>query len=188
MSKQQPRQAIVVQIPASQLPQQQTLARGRICGRNSSAMVMRRRFAPQVCSHRHRRQPAVIPGQRGRSRRAMAVNSPRPGARQTNRPTVVYAAAGASSRSIGRLRSRKRQRRRRRRPASPRRSRSYYPVAPYDSLSGSSFGTPAYPYGGGVSRAIRCGRLWGARWCLRAGWRTRLLAGPGTTGNSGNDN
>lgn len=29
----------------------------------------------------------------------------------------------------------------------------YYPVAPYDRPSGSSFGTPAYPYGGGYGGA-----------------------------------
>jgi hypothetical protein len=33
-------------------------------------------------------------------------------------------------------------------PARPAPQPQYYPVAPYDSLSGSSFGTPAYPYGG----------------------------------------
>lgn len=35
-------------------------------------------------------------------------------------------------------------------PAPPPAQR-YYPVAPYDRLSGSSFGTPTYPYGGGYS-------------------------------------
>jgi hypothetical protein len=36
-------------------------------------------------------------------------------------------------------------------PAPP--VQSYYPAAPYDRLSGSSFGTPAYPYGGAYGGA-----------------------------------
>jgi hypothetical protein len=38
-------------------------------------------------------------------------------------------------------------------PAPPPPVQSYYPVAPYDRLSGSSFGTPAYPYGGAYGGA-----------------------------------
>jgi len=146
-SEQQPRQAIVVQIPASQLPQQQSLSPGADLRSQQRGYGYAPQVAPQVVpappppassnpwstrshSQSYGSQQSQTWGQPQRNRSQSYTQVP--GASSQYRPLEEPQAAPAPVPVP--------------RPAPQ--PQTYYPVAPYDSLSGSSFGTQPYPYRG----------------------------------------
>ena len=147
VEKEQPRQAIVVQVPASQLPQQQPV--------DPQADLRSQQhygYAPQVAPQVLQPATPAAPSSNPWSTRTnpQSYGSPQPqhwGQPQRSQPQSYRQRPAASS-----------QYRPLEQPqvAAPApvpvrpapQQQLYYPAAPYDSLSGSSFGRPAYPYGG----------------------------------------
>lgn len=123
-----PRQTIVVQIPASQWPPQQV--------QQPVAPLPVQQPRPPAADGNN---PWAVP-RRPRSNgqhRFRQWGQPRP-----ERPQYVQPSAGSRYRPLEPQQERPARAPVARQPVQP-----YRPVAPYDRLSGSSFGTPAYPYG-----------------------------------------
>ena len=147
VEKEQPRQAIVVQIPASQLPPQQSVD-PRADLRSQQQYGYAPQVAPQVLQPATPAAPSSNPWSTRTSPQSYGSPQPRhwdqpqrsqpqsytqrPAASPQYRPLEQPQVAAPAPVPV--------------RPAPQ--QRLYYPAAPYDSLSGSSFGTPAYPYGG----------------------------------------
>lgn len=148
VKNEQPRQAIVVQVPSSQLaPQQSVDPRADLRSQQQYG------YAPQVAPQVLQPAPPAAPSSNPWSTRTQpGYGSPQPqqwGQPQRRQPQSYTQQPAASSQyrpleqpqvvapapvPV---------------PVRPAPQPQYYPVAPYDSLSGSSFGTPVYPYGGG---------------------------------------
>ncbi len=162
--KEQPRQAIAVQVPATQLPSQPSVVppaglQSQQPGYGYAPQVAPQQYAPQVAPQGYApqvapqvlqpSQPAVPSsnpwstrtqpqsygnyqsqhwGQSQRNRQQSYVQQP--GTSQQYRPLEQPQAAAPAAR-----------------PVAPQ-PQVVYPAAPYDSLSGSSFGNRVYPYGG----------------------------------------
>lgn len=137
----QPRQAIVVQIPTSQLPLQQSVnpPAGLQSPQQGYGYAPPAAPAPPPAASSNpwstRAQPHSYGshqsqqwGQTQQSRPQSYSRLPGSGAqyRPLEQPQTVVPVRPAPQPQV------------------------YYPAAPYDSLTGSSFGTPVYPYGGGA--------------------------------------
>lgn len=138
----QPREAIVVQIPASQLPLQQSVSPP--AGLQTPQQGYR--YAPPAA-------PAAPPvttssnpwSTRARPRSYGSYQSQQWGQTQQSRPQSYsqLPGSGAQYRPIEQPQIVA--------PVRPApQPQMYYPAAPYDSLTGSSFGNRVYPYGGGA--------------------------------------
>lgn len=146
-SEQQPRQAIVVQIPASQLPQQPTLNPGADLRSRRQGYGYAPQVAPQVVPPAPPPAPSTNPWstrQRTHSQSYGSSQGQAWGQPQRNRPQsyTQTPATGSQYRPLDQPQAVAPA------PRPAPRTQTYYPVAPYDSLSGSSFGTQPYPYGG----------------------------------------
>ncbi len=171
VENEQPRQAIVVQIPASQLPPQQSVDPRT----DLRSQQQHYGYAPQVAPQVLQPAPPAAPSSNPWSTRThpQSYGSAQPqhwGQPQRSRPQT-YAQPPAASSQYRPL-EQPQVAAPAPVPVRPAPQTQYYPVAPYDSLSGSSFGAPAYPYGGAYPGQYGAGHVRGAGWCLRAGWRT----------------